>query len=1218
MAWTEQQQTAIETRGTGLIVSAAAGSGKTSVLVERLTRIISDRENPVPVEKMIVVTFTVDAAAEIRHRLSLSLEKAIAEAPEDGWLRRQQMLLHSARISTINAFCFDLIREYMDGEDITSGFRVLDDSEQSVMLAKAADMVMSRWHSERTDDMAVLWNAFCHKSDAPLEAILLDLYRFFESIPFRDLWIKKTLAGYRVPMYENPYFKSLIKQYRHEIDIIYSLCDRALYLAADIYNENNNVLDWINADYDTAAMLRKNLYEEEPSPELLYKLAVNGLNIHTGNYPSMRKKQVVNEAHFNEVREIRAQYNENFKKLMENICRTLPYFESDMEEHLKILPLMFEMEAELEEVLWELKTEKNAISFADGETKALKLLAVVDEDGNVRPSAVAEEMSQYYSVLMIDEYQDSNNKQDYIFKLISHNGYDKKSGRLVYGDNVFLVGDVKQCIYRFRNANPTNFSSAVKDAEVLGESGTAPLRLIRLSKNFRSSRQVVSFVNFLFGSLMTDECGEIHYGEDEQLYTGAESYDTLSHHEQSVEVALIAENKEDADSCTSQAMYTAETIRRMLDEEFPVLQKDGSKRSCEPKDFCILIRNKTPSKTFVKELEHQGIPVKGIDEKGYLKSREISLLLSLLRVLDNPLLEVPLAAVMVSPMFSFTADDLAEIRLIDKSMSLYPAMCLMLEKELGTEPLRKKCRSLYDTVSQLRYDSALYPLEDLIRRIYDTTDFMSVMQLYKDGAKKRANLHLLMQYAKSYETNAADSSRGSVSGFLRYIDNMLEKNSDFVQAESADGSDNIVSIKTMHGSKGLEYPFVFVCMIETEFNMKDNSKKLYCTDTGQAGMRLQNPDTLEKYQSFPHAVIQNEKNNSLKSEELRLLYVSLTRAKQKLFIPLMNTESESKRLASLAGLVARTGEITPALALNVKSMSDWIWMCLFIRGDERFRDLVAESKHCNVQFSCSDICEIEYTSVYEYAGKLERKHTPMPSPSPEAVAEIKKMIAHEYDTSEREQVSLISVSAAAKSESSDTLTLKRPDFASRKGGRLTGAEHGTAVHAFFQYASFEKAAADPYRELQRLYEQGFITEEQMCTVKPEREVKPFFEHELYSRIRQSKVLLRERKFLVRISDLGLPEKGISEKYNELCAMRNSKSMMKGIIDLAFEEHDGYVLVDYKTDYAVNPHELKEKYELQLYIYSLALKNITGKPVKECIIYSTHLNEAVPVVYGKDN
>ncbi|MBQ8724898.1 MAG: UvrD-helicase domain-containing protein, partial [Oscillospiraceae bacterium] len=385
---------------------------------------------------------------------------------------------------------------------------------------------------------------------------------------------------------------------------------------------------------------------------------------------------------------------------------------------------------------------------------------------------------------MIDEYQDSNDKLDYVFRLLSRNGYDEETGSLTFGDNVFLVGDVKQCIYQFRNANPANFRKASEKASLFSNESNDPLQLIRLSMNFRSSGQTVAFVNFLFANIMSLRCGEVDYTEDEWLYAGASDYEKVPLPEQAVTVAVLPEKEDDEEQqeYSQSAIYTGETIKSMLAEGYPVLLRSGVQRPCEPEDFCILTRKKKQAREYSDALTALHIPVKGVEEAGYLRSKEISLLLNLLRVLDNPLLETPLAAVMVSPMFSFTADELAEVRLTDRKLSLYSAMCLLLEEKKCGQALYEKCRSLYETLADLRQSSVLYSLEELIRRIYETTDFLSVMQLYQDGDRKRANLQLLLQYARSYEENASET--GGVTGFLRYIDTMIEKGKDFAQADA--------------------------------------------------------------------------------------------------------------------------------------------------------------------------------------------------------------------------------------------------------------------------------------------------------------------------------------------------------------------------------------------------------------------------------------------------
>ncbi|MGN0584327.1 MAG: 3'-5' exonuclease, partial [Ruminococcus sp.] len=813
----------------------------------------------------------------------------------------------------------------------------------------------------------------------------------------------------------------------------------------------------------------------------------------------------------------------------------------------------------------------------------------------------------YYELIMIDECQDSNNKQDYIFRLISRGGYDEETGKLRYGSNVFMVGDVKQCIYQFRNANPGNFSIAAGEAVPYSENSDAPLKLIRLSKNFRSSSQVVSFVNFLFSGLMTEKCGEVSYTEDEWLYMGAERYNSLPFENQAAEVVILPENEDMEEDMSAE--YTAETISRMLTEGYPVMEKDGTVRPCRYEDFCILLRNNKPAKLYAKALEKKRIPLRGAEETGYLRSKEISLILNLLRVLDNPLLETPLAAVMLSPMFSFTADDVAKIRLADKKLSLYASMCVMLEKNTGDEELLKKCRNLYDVIAAFRTESALYSLEELIRRIYETTDFMSVMQLYQDGGRKKANLQLLLMYVRSYEEN----SHGGISGFLRYVDIMIESGKDFAQAGAADSSDQAVMIKTMHGSKGLEFPFVFVCRTETEFSALDNMKKLVCTDSAMAGFRLRNPDTLEKYQSLPHMIIQEEKQKQQRSEEMRLLYVALTRARQKLFIPLRYGEKEKKKTAFFGELLKNTDRIPESLVSGACSMSDWIWMSLMHRGDEKLWELVPETAGTGGKVRAFEVLHINYTNDYIASANEIQPEKPLPSASLQTLRSIREHIDFEYSSEEQGQVSLMSVSAVSKADSPESLTLKRPRCIRDEKKRLTGAEHGTAVHSFFQYAVFSRAECDPMGELKNLWQSGFITEEQMKTVSF-REIEPFFRSSIYERIKKSPLLYREKKFLIRVSDLDIPESIEGEDLKPLLLYRNSGSMMKGIIDLAFLENDEFVLLDYKTDTASCEEELKEKYRMQLYIYSLALKQITGKNVKECLIYSTHFSREIKVEF----
>lgn len=489
---------------------------------------------------------------------------------------------------------------------------------------------------------------------------------------------------------------------------------------------------------------------------------------------------------FERVKKLREQYTALEKEIAAFLEAVYPYEAGDLVQHAQLMPLLLELEEQLTAEIWQQKVQQNALAFDDAERMALELLAELSPEGTIQPSALAKELQAYYQLIMIDEYQDSNNKQDDIFKLLSRNCIEPETGTLRYGDNVFLVGDVKQSIYRFRLANPQNFVHAISSAGT----ETSVCRHIVLNRNFRSVPAVLDFVNFVCGSLMSDTCGDVAYTDAEALYPGTDITEILPEEQQKVTVAVLTP-EDDADTDV-QIAYVIGKIQEMIVAGVPVAQKDHTTRPCQYRDFCILLRTNPMCTSFAHALEQAGIPVQSPDETGYLKAREVGLLLDMLRVLDNPTLDTSLAAIMLSPMFWFTPEDLMRIRMLGKKTSLYSAVCMAIGVTESAEPVQlddvlvQKCRQLYDTLQKLRQSSGMMTLEALIRRIYDTTDFLSVMQLTKDGDRKRANLHLLLQYAKQYEENT-DAAHNGVSGFLRYIDWLLDSGNDFQQTSLTAG-----------------------------------------------------------------------------------------------------------------------------------------------------------------------------------------------------------------------------------------------------------------------------------------------------------------------------------------------------------------------------------------------------------------------------------------------
>ncbi len=1220
MAWTPAQEQAIATRNCGLIVSAAAGSGKTSVLVERLLRILMDdsSENRVPADRMIVVTFTSDAAAEMKSRLSYALDLALQQNPENRWLYQQQILLQSAHICTISSFCFDLIRENITENGITSDFRILSETESQMIAKRAADKVLNRWHKSRPKDMDLLWDCFCDQDDKPLEQILLELHEFLNAVSFRDAWEAQVLDMLQQPLDHSDYLHMFQKQLQDQAQQIRHWTEETVELAQTLYDDiqDNTVLPWVEDDFlmirQFERILQEDMVEADALLQPFYQLKEKRGK---KRFPP-KKKNILDVEQYEAVKDMRKNYAKSTNELMDLVAVTLQYGEEDLEQHRLLLPLLFALEEELADEIWTQKVERNVLGFDDGERLALELLSIQNPDGTVSPSPLAKEMASYYELIMIDEYQDSNNKQDVIFRLLSHNCIDPETGALRYGDNVFLVGDVKQSIYRFRLANPQNFVQAI-------EATAQPKSLchhITLNRNFRSTPAVLNFVNFVCGNLMSKDCGDIQYDESEALDPGSKLGDILPLKEQAVQVAVLSrENTEtEAGYLEMESLYVSRQIQNMIAEKRIVVEKDGTTRPCRYSDFCVLLRANGPCRKLVATLVAEGVPVQSTEEEGYLRAREISILLDLLRILDNPHLDVAFANVMLSPIFNFTTQELLQIRAKLPKSELYQALSFVESHKAlgGTEGsgvdslLWEKSHRMIEMLQKLRQSMGTMSLVSFIRRIYDTTDFMAIMQITEEGEQKRSNLHLLLQYAKQYEENT-DTAHSGVSGFLHYIDWLLENGKDFQHASISTGIDDAVVVKTMHRSKGLEFPFVFLVGLESSFSKKDAQKRAVFSDKGLAGLRISNPKTCTIAKTLPYAVIEQDSKNQAKSEELRLLYVSMTRAKQQLFLPLSLGDSAHRKNAffeKVASNIQSDGTLPPSFVRSVGSMAHWIWACLLLLNPKELREMTSMPSMNWKPPAWRDNLQITYTEGFPAVAVPKSTESQQVAHNQranvETVAQMERYIAFASRSSDSYRESQRSVSAVQESKHKRASVWKRPTFLQAQD-RLTGAERGTAVHMFFQHADFKRASEDLEQELVRLQQYGFLSAAQAAVVTPDI-VTAFLRDPIYLRLQKSSEILREKRFQICCNDLRNVV-GVDEILGQYA---NSDTMLRGTIDMAFREQDAYILVDYKTDHVSEPSELVTEYRDQLLLYRAAIQVITGLPVTECYIYSTQLRKSI--------
>lgn len=1228
MDWTISQGNAINARKSSVIVSAAAGSGKTAVLTERIIKLIADPDSGVRADRMVIVTFTNDAASEMKKRLDNKLRDLINENPENSYLARQQILLQSARISTINSFCFELIRDNISEQGITSGFGILDETDDKVLKAQAMDELIEYYSENESEKLSFMYDNFCINSLKRLTDVIAETDKFLSSVAFRDKWLDNAVAEYKKDFKESIYYKALFEK-----------CMENLSQACKLAKECKNIVDSIFCEEADDKQRKKVEKQREKANEQSLKenrQIEDYYNIFlSGRIPDSAETEKV--SYFGRIfstgsvsyeEEKMATYKEKrdrYKELVKEIVKLNDEPEYYYGLSAKVTEILAEMIRKYQSIVWERKCAKNSISFDDGERLALELLAETDSNGYIVQSETARKTAEFYDIIMIDEYQDSNNKQDMIFKLISKNYRIDENGNSLYGDNVFLVGDVKQSIYRFRLANPKNFISTLKYSKPYNKDSDFPNKKILLNKNFRSSPEVIDFVNYVFENIMSVKCGDVEYNEDEKLSFGAKAYSDGGNADRLTHISFINDQSSDDESDGNEeksvpvkiknignkpnpeAVFTARKIAEMLRDGTEVFTENGGKRKCTPSDFCILVRNNNLINQYASELEKLGVPAKSHEEAGYLKSREIAVLIDLLRIISNPLIDVSMTAVMTSPMYMFGIQDIAFIKSLDKEKPLFVIMSGIVsgEYDIADGSLSERCRQFLESLENFRLDSVTMTVGELIGKIYDTTDFISVMQLYSDGEKKRANLRTLIQYAKNYEKNASAEGVGGLNGFLRHIDRILEDKDNDKKGKVSASSGDYVSIMTLHGSKGLEFTFVF--MAENNVNFKYDYKSVMCSPDSRIGYLLYDRENLRKCKTFQREMLIDEGENDTKSEEMRLMYVGFTRAKQKLFINLKFSDKILKSVRELAEeYILNNGDITD-IVRNSKSFSEWIWLCLMKHAD--FKEI---AEHFDI---CSDselVSRNDRIFEYEFCDKLTEQEVSEKAVCKQVEADasicdrMKRIIYSDYDKSLSEipaKLSVTQITRKFKEDESFDFKLKRPAFMSEDSS-LTGAERGTAIHTFFQYCDFGKAMDNPSDEIDRIVSMGYISPMQAESISPEK-ITAFFESGLYKRIEKSAGVWRERKFMVAVSELQLVN-GIMEKFQK------SDGMIKGIIDLMFEEDDGLVIVDYKSDRGVSEKHLAERYRIQIQLYKSAVELTTGKPVKEAYLYSIEMGKEIPI------
>ena len=830
------------------------------------------------------------------------------------------------------------------------------------------------------------------------------------------------------------------------------------------------------------------------------------------------------------------------------------------------------------------KRERRLLDFSDLEHFAVQLL-VKEEKGKREKTALAKELSEQFAFVLVDEYQDTNATQDMIFQSVSR------------PDNLFMVGDVKQSIYRFRQAMPEIFIEKRNTFHDY-DGQHYPARIV-LSHNFRSRKEVTESINFLFQAVMSREVGEIDYDGTEALTAAAvypEKEDAIT------EVHLLQNASEELSDQLVEASYVAKQIKRMLDEGFTVTES-GALRPVRPKDICILLRSmKNRAEIYSDELSKQGIEVWTDAKNGFLESVEISTALSILRAVDNPLIDIHLTAAMMSPVYGFTPDDMAVLRLRDRSRHLYlncqeiAAGENLSEQEKSRQQL---CQKFLDSFAQLRVIASASPAHQLIQQLIERTGLWDLVLAMKYGEVRKANLRLLIQYAQEYE---AGGQKG-IAGFLRFVDKMISRGEDWSCASSVTDRSDAVRIMSVHHSKGLEFPVVFLCDTSKRFNTQDlRSNMLLHSQLGFACC-ARDFVTRKQYPTVPMEALKLELQRSMLSEEMRILYVALTRAKEKLIITSVQNDLE-KKLSGYVNALTERGTVSPYVARSASSYADWILMSLVFHPDftRLCIDLgcmpedVITLPACRFRPVLAEIHDQQEEQAGEQLTFSEEPQQPL-------VEQIRALCSDSYpDRQAREIVTKLSVSQVVHQGDggfSEVPFSKEPAFLKEEGA-LSGAQRGTALHTFMSCADHAHAQQDLEGEIERMTHEHYLTVQEAQSLD-RRAISRYYQSDLFLRSQRSHNLRREFAFQMELGreDLETVIPNIGEHL----------VTVQGIADMIFEEDGAWVLADFKTD-RVDADTLCDRYRRQLALYAKMIAGSTGMPVREKVIYSFYLGRAL--------
>lgn len=1154
--WTEAQEKFLSAKRGPVLVSAAAGSGKTAAVVERVIRRLCDKNNPLYADRLLMTTFTNAAAAEMLNRIQASIREKLFETPDDLFLQKQADDIERAQIGTIHSFCIKLLRENFFKLNIFSDFKIADETDNQILFMDAINKVVAKGYEEKSEVFYSLVENICgSRSDTALKEVLEKLYYTVIAMPFPmkvlDNWLEKA-----EPNEENYIIRAdiIIGECVDKLSVIINLLQQGLSLVDDeaqvkIVNEEIKLLiEFLDL---LKARNLKDAFEVSKSLKFLN----NGKMLKA---PDDFKKM-----------------RETIKNSMKEITNLLEYsdienFINDQKHLYPMTECLFSLVRKLIEEFSNLKREKNVVDFSDVEQMTLQLLW---QDDLKTTSKLAEEISSRYDEIYIDEYQDINAAQEKIFEAIT-----PKS------NNIFMVGDAKQGIYGFRQTDTTIFNNKQKEFAAY-DGKTFPSKIF-FDANFRSRNSVTEFINGIFSSIMNEETCDMNYDEKQSLKAKGSFPDSDEAGATMLFYESMPKSRETV-WIVDEANVVASEITRLVNNGYMVNDK-GTMRPCRYGDFCIIIRSGAEKFAVYQEvLSGYGIDaVNDKEQTTFLDSREILIIRSVLKAISNPYDDIALCAAMLSPIFLFTPTDLAEIRMLkEKKSPLFDAV--KSAAECGVN----KCQDFLKKFRELQRLSACKSVDELLSIIYNRHGFYNMAAAMSSGDERTANLDMMRHYSRIFEQNGYKG----IGSFIKFVEKIGQNGGvDLSGAPLITDNSNKVRIITIHKSKGLEFPVCILGGVYAAFNEKDITSAYIVNKDFGFTCKIVDAKRGIKYDPFAYRFMQYILRQEQRAEEMRMLYVALTRAKEKLIIPIVKTKIADE----LSNAVYFSSDELVNNAVKIaKSYLKWILLATArgssLKGVCNALSAPSLGVKADIGFSARIVTDFLSPDV---TSEIEREKT-----DGELIEKIGENALFEYPfKAQTGIVSKYSVSELVKGNSEEIFDFEAsPDFMCEEG--VGGAERGTALHTFMQFANLENAKENIDAELKRVLNKGFITEKQYSIIEKDK-LERFFSSPVFSRILKADAVFREYKFMTGVDS------------SIFGGDRNSQDnvVIQGVADCVLVEGKEITIVDYKTDYVKDGQTLVDRYSMQLSYYKEAIEKMLGLPVKQCLIFSFCLGKEIEI------